>query len=208
MANDQTGWYRKLFPTAHRKLLNRTLKRHLSSLSGEVLVIGAGYEPYRQILKNADKVCLTDISDEYGEIDCIADAHDLPFSDESFDGVVAVEVFEHLQKPATAALEVFRVLRPGGRAIISIPFMYHVHGDPSDYSRFTRFGLNELFAKFGIVNIEEFGTRLSVMSDIITTTHPAFAALRFLNHIVASKIVSGRSSSDCPSGYCIELVKN
>jgi 2-polyprenyl-3-methyl-5-hydroxy-6-metoxy-1,4-benzoquinol methylase len=51
----------------------------------------------------------------------IADASDLPFSNESFDVVVCIEVLEHLFQPFEAAVEIRRVLRPGGLLIASVP---------------------------------------------------------------------------------------
>jgi SAM-dependent methyltransferase len=49
------------------------------------------------------------------------DACDLPFSDSTFDRVVISEVLEHIADDAAAIAEVFRVLRPGGTAAVSVP---------------------------------------------------------------------------------------
>jgi SAM-dependent methyltransferase len=46
--------------------------------------------------------------------DCLADAHALPFADNSFDGALAYAVLEHLHNPFVAASEAARVLIPGG----------------------------------------------------------------------------------------------
>jgi methionine biosynthesis protein MetW len=51
----------------------------------------------------------------------IESAARLPFADESFDHVVCIEVLEHLFAPDAAAAEIFRVLRPGGRLVVSVP---------------------------------------------------------------------------------------
>ncbi|MEX1048178.1 MAG: class I SAM-dependent methyltransferase [Akkermansiaceae bacterium] len=46
--------------------------------------------------------------------------------DEQFDGATSVEVFEHLMDPLAAAKELFRVLRPGGKLVATVPnFGYH-----------------------------------------------------------------------------------
>ncbi len=45
----------------------------------------------------------------------------LPFADQSFDIVTASALFEHLQKPLEAAREVYRILKPGGKLIITTP---------------------------------------------------------------------------------------
>ena len=52
----------------------------------------------------------------------LADAHRLPFMDESVEFVVASEIVEHLNEPEAAAREIWRILRPGGKAIISTPY--------------------------------------------------------------------------------------
>lgn len=51
----------------------------------------------------------------------IADAAVLPFEDASFDVVVCSEVLEHLFEPQLSVAEVIRVLRPGGRLIVTVP---------------------------------------------------------------------------------------
>lgn len=207
MSNNYRVWYRRLLPTAHKLLLHRDTDKRLRTLVGDVLIIGAGSEPYRELLSSASSVCVTDIGPIRDGIDQIADAHDLPFSDQSFDMVVAIEVFEHLKKPHVAAAELNRVLRPGGSGLITIPFMFHVHGSPDDYQRLTPSGLKTLFSSFEDISIQAFGSRRHVISDIVTTTHPAFASLRFINHIISVPFLPNRPSQDCPSGYVVELRK-
>ena len=51
----------------------------------------------------------------------IGDAGDLPFDDNSFAGLLAVEVLEHLFEPQQAAAEFHRVLKPGGILFVSLP---------------------------------------------------------------------------------------
>jgi len=50
-----------------------------------------------------------------------ADATRLPFPDGCFDAVIAAEVLEHLPADQTAMNEITRVLRPGGRAAVTVP---------------------------------------------------------------------------------------
>lgn len=49
------------------------------------------------------------------------DALALPFADATFDRVISSEVFEHIPDDRGAAREVFRVLKPGGTAAITVP---------------------------------------------------------------------------------------
>jgi len=73
--------------------------------------------------------------------DVFADAATLPIRDGCIDAVVMIEVIEHLRQPSPAMKEVFRVLRPGGQLLLSMPFLYPIHDAPHDYQRFTAHGL-------------------------------------------------------------------
>lgn len=84
------------------------------------------------------------------EIDIIADAHALPFADESFSYVYTLAVFEHLHSPWVAADEIFRILKPGGEVYVLTAFMQHVHGYPEHYFNMTTEGLKRIFANFEI----------------------------------------------------------
>ena len=57
----------------------------------------------------------------------------LPFKNESFDCILAIEVFEHLENPEVFVDEAYRVLNKTGIMFVTVPFMFHEHGDPSDY---------------------------------------------------------------------------
>lgn len=73
--------------------------------------------------------------------DVFADASSLPLAGESVDTVVIFEVMEHLRKPREALQEITRVLRPQGRLLLTMPFLYPVHDAPHDYQRLTIHGL-------------------------------------------------------------------
>jgi len=73
--------------------------------------------------------------------DVFADASALPLADESVDTVIIFEVMEHLRRPNEALQEIARVLRPQGRLLLTIPFLYPVHDAPHDYQRLTIYGM-------------------------------------------------------------------
>jgi SAM-dependent methyltransferase len=208
MASNPKSFLRKLMPTAHRVLLEEVIKRKLFNIQGKVLVIGAGHDPYKDLLPNATSILVTDISNENGLMDSIADAHDLPYNDNSFDAIIAIEVFEHLHSPTIAMKECYRVLSQHGVLIFSIPFMFHVHGDPSDYQRLTPHGILKLAEEFSSVTINEIGGRLAVISDILTTSYKFMILFRIVNNIFFLPIFKGMKSTDCASGYWVEAKKS
>ncbi len=208
MPSNPKSFLRKILPTAHRILVEQIIQFKFAHITGHVLVVGAGHDPYSSLLSKAESVLVTDISNEYGgQIDQIADAHALPFDDNSFDAIIAIEVIEHLELPAKASREFHRVLRKEGKLVSSIPFMFHVHGDPYDYQRLTRQGLLNLFSDYQIIDVTEFGGRFAVLSDIITTASKIVIPLRILNNFFRLPILNSISCSDSPSGYWIEAKK-
>ena len=81
-------------------------------------------------------------------VDVVANSHSIPFSDNSFDVVCAVEMLEHDDNPFLTMDEIYRVLKPNGWCIITasgISFGYH---NPPDYWRFTADGFGVLLKKF------------------------------------------------------------
>jgi SAM-dependent methyltransferase len=72
------------------------------------------------------------------------DAQQLPFLDASFDWLVVLDVLEHLPRPQASLNEAARVLRPGGKVLLHVPFAYPLHDRPYDFWRLTHHGLETL----------------------------------------------------------------
>lgn len=72
-------------------------------------------------------------------VDVVGDAHQLSnfFEAESFDAVFCISVFEHLAMPWVVALEINKVLRLGGIALIHSHQTLGLHDAPWDYWRFS-----------------------------------------------------------------------
>lgn len=205
MANNQRSFARRLLPTAHKLSLDQQLAPLLAKAHGRVLIVGAGEEDYSNSLPGASFLVSTDIEASYRGCDVLADAHKLPFGDNAFDCVIAIEVFEHLSSPDVAIREIHRVLKFGGHILITVPFLFRVHGDPFDFQRFTAEGLKQLCSALFDIRIYPFGSRLVVISDIVTTAQKWMVILRLINHLLV-RIFSG-ASKDCPSGYVVAGLK-
>ena len=78
----------------------------------------------------------------------IADAHDIPFDDGSFDGIIVQAVLQAVADPWRCVEEIHRVLTEDGLVYAETPFMQQVHGGRYDFTRFTHLGHRRLFRRF------------------------------------------------------------
>jgi SAM-dependent methyltransferase len=98
--------------------------------------------------------------------DVIGDVCRTPFPDECFDIVCLMEVLEHVYDPPQALVEIYRVLKPGGVLIFSVPFVFPLHDLPFDYFRFTKHGIELLLRDYDQVDIIErnnYGEAIAVL---------------------------------------------
>lgn len=82
--------------------------------------------------------------------DLVADAHVLPFDDDTFDTAIVINAFEHYREPEKAAAELRRVLKTGGRLLIYTAFMQPLHERPYHFFNCTRHGLEQWFRDFDV----------------------------------------------------------
>jgi len=80
-------------------------------------------------------------------VDVVASAEKIPFPDKSFDLIICLETLEHTEKPWIVCTEIERVIKPNGVVIVSSQQNFPIHMHPSDYFRYTPFGLMSLFPK-------------------------------------------------------------
>jgi SAM-dependent methyltransferase len=68
---------------------------------------------------------------------------------DTFDLIIAEQVFEHLLWPYRAGRNVYQMLNTGGHFLISTPFLVKVHKIPDDCTRWTETGLKYFLAECG-----------------------------------------------------------
>lgn len=126
--------------------LRDDLGQILPTITGALLDVGCGAKPYAPFL-NAAGVFHTGIDVSQGAaVDfVVAPDGDWPFADESFDAVLCTQVLEHVAGLTHTTAEIDRVLKPGGVLIVSVPFIYQLHGAPEDFRRLSAEGLQGLF---------------------------------------------------------------
>jgi len=82
--------------------------------------------------------------------DVYGDALALPLAGDSFDVVLLLDVLEHIEDAGELLAQIQRVLKPGGRLLMSVPFLYPIHDAPRDFLRPTRYGLDYLAGRSGL----------------------------------------------------------
>ncbi len=144
---------------------------------GRTLDVGAGRLAWRNLLmQHVASYFSGDVTKEHADLDVVLDVtHGLPFADETFDTLFCCSVLEHAPEPWGALSEMYRVLVPGGIAIVSLPFLLHLHDEPHDYYRFTRYGIEHLAERAGfqvaemVVNGGLFHLILNLPSVVLST---------------------------------------
>ena len=141
------------------RINNGVIERNRGLIRGRVIDMGCGDCVYKEDIEEvADEYIGVDWHDsqhECGEVDVWADLTEaLPFPDDYANTIVSFQVMEHLPEPIGFLSECFRILMPGGRIIVTVPFMWGIHEEPQDYYRYTRYGLQYLLGKAGFENIE------------------------------------------------------
>ena len=149
-----------------RKGLARHIRAMGEDLRGAVLDVGCGTKPYAPFVRATRYVGIEVLpaggAPGRDKADLYYDGRRLPFPDASFDAAVASEVLEHVAEPGELLDEIHRVLAAGGKLLLTAPFLWPEHAAPSDFSRFTSYGLARLLAGHGFTVVR----REKSMADI------------------------------------------
>lgn len=129
-----------------RPLLEWLRKQDVRGL--RVLDVGCGDRPYEPLFAGAAEVVGFDVPGS-AHADVVGSIEAIPLEDASVDLVVCLQVLEHVPDPAAAVRELQRVVRPGGRVLLSTHGVAPFHPNPDDHWRWTATGLETLFAANG-----------------------------------------------------------
>lgn len=143
-------------------------------VSGKLIDLGCGrvplYEAYKRHVD--DNICVdwknTFHRNEFVDYECNLAEH-LPFGEEEFDTIILSDVLEHIERPEQLWQEMARILRPGGKILMNVPFFYWLHEEPYDYYRYTSFVLKRFAenAGFEIIHLEATGGTPEILADIL-----------------------------------------
>ncbi|WP_099464660.1 class I SAM-dependent methyltransferase [Parabacteroides provencensis] len=123
---------------------------------GYLLDIGCGSKPYLcNLEKYVDTYYGCDfVQSKENNVDLVCDAIDIPLENESFDTIISTQVLEHVFDTKKCISESFRLLKPNGVYIISVPLVWPIHLAPYDFHRFTKYGIKNYLEEAGFRDIE------------------------------------------------------
>lgn len=166
------GWYFLFHPFYFaRRNLNRFFKKHSFNLKGNLLDVGCGSMPYKNLFTKVENYIGLDIerNKKQSSANFFYDGKKFPFKDETFDSVICSQVLEHVFEPDFFLREIHRVIKINGLVILTVPFIWDEHEKPYDYARYTSFGLRYILKKKGFKILKQFkiGNDLTVITQLI-----------------------------------------
>jgi SAM-dependent methyltransferase len=117
-----------------------------------VLDIGGRIQPYRPLIQRRERAYMAVDLRRTPLVNVMARGERLPFGDASFDLAISTQVLEYIPEPAVFIAEIYRVLKPGGSLLLSVPSVCPSDAEEDSW-RFLRAGLRRLLVQFESVEI-------------------------------------------------------
>jgi len=176
-------------------VVGRWLADNADAVSGLLLDLGAGNQPFKVWYSGlAEKCVAVDVAPAPG-LDVLSMAAPLPFQSATFDTVLCTSVLEHVHDAEAAVSEIERILKPGGRLIVTVPFLYPTHEAPYDFWRTTHWGLRSLLTRHGL----EVDTIAAQGGPVLLVAHYLIGGSSQLVMLIAKRL--GRFSSMIDNRY-------
>lgn len=155
-------------------IIDKLVKLHKKKFN-RLLDVGGGYD-------GKYKKKLIKITNEYQNlelekginVDIVGSVYQIPLKNNTVDLLTSFMVLEHLNEPKQALTECARVLKKTGLLAITTVQYWHTHNYPSDYYRYTKYGLEYILNKAGfkIISIWSHGGPFLIIFHVIELNIP------------------------------------
>ncbi len=163
-----------------------------NNAAGNLLDIGCGNKPYKnRVERHITAYTGCDIIQSSENcVDILCPANNIPLGSNMFDTVISTQTIEHVEDHQGLVNEAFRLLKPGGKFILSGPLYWPLHEEPYDFFRFTKHGFKYILEKagFSIVSIEANGGKWAVAGQAFL--HALYPQVYYIRGI-KGKLVRG-----------------
>jgi SAM-dependent methyltransferase len=195
-------------------------------VKGHLVDLGCGnvplHEAYKNLITKSTCVDWPNSTHENKYVDVPCDLNQpLPFGDSTFDTIIISDVLEHIAQPDLLWSEMARILKPFGKILVSVPFLYRIHEAPYDYYRYTEFALRNFVDKnrLKIVELKTLGGLPEVLTDMIAKNVVRVPLIGTLSAKILQKLctlflktssgkkVSEKTGKIFPLGYFIVVQK-
>lgn len=162
-----------------------------------------GMKEYEILFKDCDYKTLDSVPDYKPDI--IGDIKAIPLDDNSVDAVICRAVLEHIDDPFKAVAEIYRILRPEGKCLVSLPFLYPYHAEKGYYGDFYRFsedGVKYMFRNFSSIEISKIRGIFETLVNLLP-----IGFIRKIGRPIARLLDNFFPSKNQTSGYNVYLIK-
>lgn len=112
-----------------RKSILRQFLDTIPDTALTVLDVGGRIQPYRELLRGR-QVFYVAVDPQFdGLVDVVAFGEELPVATAAVDLVLCTQVLTYARDPEALVDEIFRVLRPGGALLLTVPAFFPRHHD-------------------------------------------------------------------------------
>ena len=168
-----------------RELFRHWLEGSLPK-GGTVLDIGGRIQPYRTLLPETRYLAIdlrvTPL------VNVVANAERIPFPSQGFDLVLCTQMLEYAPDPGLVLSEIHRVLKPGGRVLLSVPSVFPQDAD-EDRWRFLPPGIRQLLSAFSEVEIVPEGGSIAGFFRTINVCLHMFAKYSAIRTVLSYTVI-------------------
>ena len=139
----------------------------------KILDAGAGTKQYEHFFSHCNYESCDSESPFWKDIKhtFYCDLHNIPVNDNNYDFILCTQVLEHVESPELVLKEFYRILRPGGQIVITVPYCWALHAEPRHFQNFSEYGF-KILAKntnFKIIHLSRRGGVFGVLNAICLT---------------------------------------
>lgn len=192
--------------------LLKEIKKNAYSAKGILLDVGCGSSPFESYFLGFVEKYLKhehpEAAKENIKYDYLSELPEIKVPNNSIDTIICFSVLEHVSRPFETLTEFKRILKDDGVFIISVPQYWHLHEEPHDYLRFTKYILKEKISELGfqLIYLKETGGSFAVVGQAFCNAMILLFDLEHIKNIF--NFLSGKKSNNIGRSIIYAIYKS